>query len=403
MNAESSQNDETSFDEADQDLDNEPQSVSEPVTEDSHDEPADQPAEEEIARNPLELSDEEVMAMDAPDGGDRGDESPEPADDAPESKASDDQPTKRERTDSGDEAESEEVAKNDEPTERDIASEHAKIFAPIKANGQEITLNSAEEAISLIQQGMNYHKKMEAISGNMKTIKTLQKAGIDADKLNYLIDLHNKDPKAISKLVSDAKIDPLDLDTEDTEQYRPKNYAPSKEDLALESVLEELESTPTYNRLLNVVGEQWDDESRGVVALDTEKLRTINTHIERGVYDIIEKEMGRQRALGQLRGVSDIAAYQQVGQAIQAAGGFDHLSTQSTVAGGAVQGTSPSPQQAALQIRPGQGSSNPNLNAKRRAASPTKAASTAKAPTNKPNPLAMDDADFEKQMGSILP
>jgi len=354
--------------------------------------------------NPLALSDEEIMAMD------------DPADPAGESDSESDpdefDDSSAEAKDPADNAAAsdphsggEESAEGDDDTanaERDISAEHAKIFAPFKANGTELQLNSPEEVISLMQQGANYHQKMEKISGQMKTIKTLEKAGIDGEKLNYLIDLHNKNPQAISKLLADSEIDPMDLETEESEQYRPKDYAPSESDIALDEVLDELKETPTFGELIDVVGNQWDDSSREHLASNSELLRTLNTHMARGVYSVIQTELGRARALGQLRGLSDLAAYQQVGASIQARGGFDHLATQETATADPVQGDTITPAQAAITLRPTQKSGDQNLNAKRRAASPTKAASSSAKSSSKVNPLGMSDAEFEKQMGSIL-
>ncbi len=354
-------------------------------------------------QNPLALSDEEIMAM-----GDPADSVSEP--EQPDEPAVEPSDAPEEEDDAGDNAEPEETpdtpaeedSEGKEP-ERDIAAEHAKLFAPLKAGGQTIELKSVDEIISLMQKGADYHRKTEELSAHRKTLKTLEKAGIKPENLNYLIELHNKNPQAIAKLIAESGVDPFELDTDsdETKNYKPQEHSVSDSDIQLDEVLDRLKTTPTWNQLIEVVGEKWDDQSRQAVATDTELLEAINTHMENGMYPLIAKEMNRQRALGQLRGLNDLTAYQQVGRAIDDQGGFAHLITDEQRAEWArMHGHTPPPP---IAVPPKQGSSDPNLDAKRRAASPTKAASKMQKKTsNQQNPLALSDEAFEKQFSSSL-
>ena len=116
-----------------------------------------------------------------------------------------------------------------DPEDIDYKGWYDKVMAPIKANGKTITLQSPEEAIQLMQMGANYTKKMQQIAPQRKTLMMLEKNGIDQDTLNFLIDIKNKNPQAIAKLLKDANIDPLDVDTtsQDTESINQLAQEPN--------------------------------------------------------------------------------------------------------------------------------------------------------------------------------
>ena len=338
--------------------------------------------------NPLSMSDEDIMAMDAPEG--TPIESDEDDGDNASSELSED-------SDADDEGGSAKAA----PTQRDIEAEHKALFSPIKAGGQTLEVKTVDEAISLMQKGADYHRKTEELAAHRKTIKTLEKAGIKYENLDGLIDLYNKDPKAIAKLIADADIDPFDIDTdsEETKNYQPQRHSVSDKEIELDETLKELETTPTYRDLIDVVGNQWDGSSREIVADNSQILHVLNDHMADGIYPIIQKEVDRQRALGNLQGLSDIAAYQQVGESINAQGGFDNMISDERRASWAKRQGIEVP--AGVTYRPVQGNSDPNLDAKRRAASPTKSTSrTTKSISNRGNPLALSDEEFEKKFSN---
>lgn len=53
--------------------------------------------------------------------------------------------------------------------------------------------------------------------------------------------------------------------------------------------------------------------------------KVINSHVQSGIYDLISKEIESERTFGRLNGLS---ISKDVGDAIQAKGGFGHLSNQ---------------------------------------------------------------------------
>lgn len=269
--------------------------------------------------------------------------------------------------------------------EIDYKAEYSKIFAPFKANGKEVVVSSAEDAISLMQMGAGYNKRMQALKPNLKLMKMLDNSGLlSEEKISYLIDLDRKNPEAISKLIKDGGLDPMDLDADKASGYKPNTYTVDEREIELDTVLEELQGTPAYTRTLDVVSTKWDGPSKQVVASTPQLLRVINDHIESGIYDIISKEVERERMFGRLKGLSDIDAYRQVGDELHKQGGFNHLSTQVKTPVKTVV-TPPKPDKA----------KEDELREKRRAASSTRSVGTKSAPKEF-NPLSMSDDEFDK-------
>lgn len=267
----------------------------------------------------------------------------------------------------------------------DYKAEYEKFMAPFKANGREISVGSVEDAVALMQMGANYNKKMAALKPNLKLMKLLENNNLlSEERISFLIELEKKNPAAINKLVKDSGLNPLDFDAEKASEYKPTIHTVDDRELALDTILEEIQESPSYNRTLEVVSKEWDGDSKRVIAQNPQLLKVINDHITRGIYDTISNEVERERMLGRLNGVSDIEAYRRVGDAINARGGFNHL--------GSSQGNSTT-QTTVVPPKPKK-VDDAALNDKRRAAGSTKPANAAPAVAPEFNPLAMSDEEF---------
>jgi len=207
------------------------------------------------------------------------------------------------------------TAKNEKDTsqaEIDYEAAYKRIMSPFKASKRMMQVDNVDDAIALMQKGADYHNKMKRLSPNLKIVNMLEKEGLlDQSKLNNLIDLSKKDPKAILQLVKDSGIDPLDIDTSEEVNYKPGNYAISDREFQLNQVLDEIKQTPSFDKTIRIVGKEWDTESREVISNNPEIIGVINEHIYNGVFDKVQSVIDTERALGRLN-VSDIEAYRQV-------------------------------------------------------------------------------------------
>lgn len=267
--------------------------------------------------------------------------------------------------------------------ELDKAAEYDKIMAEFKANGKMVNLDSAEEARQLMKMGAGYNKKMADIKSDQRFVKMLQNNDLlNEEKLSFLIDLDKKNPEAIAKLLKDSGIDPLDVNTTENAEYKPNAYTVDDKQVQLDSVIEDLQDSSAYATTIDIVGNKWDETSRDKLAANPEDIRTINTHVESGIYEQIASVVEKERMLGKLQGVNDFDAYRMVGDAMNAQGAFNKPQANGGI-------NIPAPAKKA----------DPNVNDKKRAASSTKA----KPRVNEQfNIQDLSDADFEKKYGSGL-
>lgn len=277
------------------------------------------------------------------------------------------------------------------PADFDYKAGYERLMAPFKANGKMITPQSPEEAISLMQMGANYTRKMQELQPYRKVMLMLQNNGLmDEGKLSYLIDLDKKNPDAIKKLVKEAGIDPLDINPEEEVNYQAGNHRVSDTEAAFATELDDLKSTPEGQATLGVISQTWDEASKNALFENRGLLQTIQSQRENGIYDIITNEINRLNMLGQIpAGTPFIQAYNYVGDALAKQGAFNHL------AGKPVE---PKPevtaQRAAVATRVVKPKPTVTHSEQASAASPSRAAP--KKVERFINPLAMSDEEFAK-------
>lgn len=232
--------------------------------------------------------------------------------------------TELENSDEADSEESLDTSKKDSPdtnedtqdtTEFDYESAYKKVTEPFKANGIEMKVTDPKDIIQLMQMGANYQKKMATMKPNLKIVKMLENAGLlDESKLNNLIDISKKDPKAVAKLIEESGIDPLDIDTDNKTDYQPTDYSVSDKEFNLDTVLESIKDSPTFSKTIDVLTKQWDEGSKATVSDNPEIISIINDHMSTGVYDKVNAAMQQQKALGKLDGFTDVESYRQIAE-----------------------------------------------------------------------------------------
>ena len=203
---------------------------------------------------------------------------------------------------------------NTKTSEIDYKAEYERLTSPFKANGVDIKVENIDEAISLMQMGANYHKKMASLKPALKVVRLLEKNNLlDETQLSYLIDLHKKDPEAITKLVKESGIDPVDIDINQDTKYSPKTPLVSDTEMQLDTILDSIKDTPQFTRTIQTITKEWDDASRNVIASNPHIIAIINEQVHNGIFDKVNTELQRQRSFGRLTDVSDLVAYKQVG------------------------------------------------------------------------------------------
>lgn len=202
----------------------------------------------------------------------------------------------------------------------DLVSFYDQVMKPFKANGREITLRTPEEAIRLMQMGAGYGRKLQDMQPHLKTLRMLEKNNLlDEGKLSYLIDLDQKNPDAIKKLIKDAGIDPLDLNMDDNANYRPTNHSVSDTEVAFSEALKDVSAQPGGRETIQQINTTWDKTSKEALWAQPELLRIIQSQKENGLFDQISAEMERKKMLGEIApNTPFLEAYKIAGDALVA-------------------------------------------------------------------------------------
>ena len=202
-----------------------------------------------------------------------------------------------------------------ETTELNYESAFKKVTAPFKANGVDMQVTNPDDIVRLMQMGANYQKKMSQLKPNLKLIKMLENNELlDEAKLNNLIDLSKKDPQAITKLLQESNVDPLDIDKEALVDYQPNNYSITDKEYNLDRILDEIKGTETFNKTIDVLTKEWDVESRTTISDQPEIIAIVNEHMLSGVFDKVHAKMQQEKILGKLKNIPDVEAYRQTAE-----------------------------------------------------------------------------------------
>lgn len=373
--------------------------------------PNDPPANNED-EDPTEDDEEESPNQDAE--GQQGEADAEPKSDEGEedeedkNKSEEDESDKETKTKPRDESgkfvkqpENKENKPTDKPKEEvkpangeiDYKAQHDLLLSPVKANGRDFQVKSVEEARHLISMGLNYNKKMAGLKPHLALVKQLQNAELlDPDKINYLIDLSNGNPQAIAKLVAEHKIDPLNINSDDAQSYKPTNRTVTEHEVELDNVIDDLKDHPKFTEVMQLVSKEWDRGSQQEIAKDPTIMRKLAAQMESGIYDRITLELERRKVFGNTSGKSDLEAYREIGSELAQSGAFDDIIKPNG------NGTQQKPTAKAGEIVDPSKAQDEAREQQRKAAAPSKVAKPASKKTipDDFNPLNMSDDDFKK-------
>lgn len=365
----------------------------------------------------MEMSDEEFEKLNEPPSTPPADETPaepgaeasssDPAPKAENPSEPDPAPTPQQDPKPAAEPEKAEAAPEKqpaaEPTKKeevtvDKAAVYDEVFKPFKANGRDVQVRNAEEARRLMQMGAGHIKYQQQVKPALKLQATLDANGIDANTLNYLIELKNGNKDAIAKLVRESGIEPYDIKTDDEakagdKNYRPKDYSVSEESVDFATTVQSVRSSDLGSQLLtHVRSDAWDVKSRQMLQEDPSILSALNDQKALGVYDQIAEEVDRQRTLGGLTGKSFLEAYHQVGVEMDKNGAFKQPEPANEGGAQKETGQQPAPSQV---IEKKAATPKPAAGGDPSGVAPVKPGAPVNAPTE--DIMSMSDEEFEKR------
>lgn len=157
-----------------------------------------------------------------------------------------------------------------------------------KANGQEFEFTEeeiVEQFGSVFGKAMDYTRKLQQIAPYRKMVSALEEEGLSEQDLNFALDILKGDKDALKKLIAEKEIDVYDLDTETESDYTPNDYGKAPEVLQLEEITSTLASDPEYPKTVQVITEQWDQNSREAFASNPSFIVGLHNDIKTGVFD----------------------------------------------------------------------------------------------------------------------
>lgn len=205
------------------------------------------------------------------------------------------------------------------PNQDNMESDIFRLFQPFKASGKEFQVRNIDEAISLMQKGVDYTQKQQQLKPRLAEMKTLDQYGMLGDNLNYAIDLFTGRPEAVAKLIRDKKLDVNQLmpssnefgeTQETTTNYVPNNHRISEEQMQLSDVIDTLKANNSYDKV-NTAVTKFDEVSQREFVKDPNKLLALQEHINSGLYDAVMNEIDHQKTIGNpaLTGKTDFEVY----------------------------------------------------------------------------------------------
>ena len=204
---------------------------------------------------------------------------------------------------------------------------YRQIFAPFKAAGREFQVRDVNEAISLMQKGVDYTRKQQALKPRLMEMRALEEQGMLGSNLNYAIDLFKGNPQAIAKLIKEKNIDVNQIVPQQTtnefgetvtqpeKPYVPNNYSVSPAQYELNEAFDDLKANGTYDVTMNVLSDM-DQASKTKFATNPQYIKALSDLISSGFYEPIKSELDRARIVDDpaIRNMTDFEALDVIGR-----------------------------------------------------------------------------------------
>ena len=206
---------------------------------------------------------------------------------------------------------------------------YKQIFAPFKAAGREFQVRDVNEAISLMQKGVDYTRKQQALKPRLMEMRALEEQGMLGSNLNYAIDLFKGNPQAIAKLIKEKNIDVNQIVpqqttnefgetvTQEQKPYIPNNYSVSPAQYELQEAFDNLKVNGTYDSTMDALGTM-DNSSKTKFAQNPKYINALSNLISSGMYETIRKELDHARIVDDpvIKGMDDFDAMDAIGRAM---------------------------------------------------------------------------------------
>jgi len=172
-----------------------------------------------------------------------------------------------------------------------------EVTSEFVANGKVMKgFDDPKKIIQAQQMAAGFSDKMKAFKQYRPFINPLREKGIidNPDKFNLMLNALDGDKEAIKKIIQEAEIDPTELDMENID-YKPTNQLASDIEVAFEDVIGTAEQYGVRDRVEQVVGKDWDDNSVIELLEDPQNSADLVNHLSTGVYDLVQQKIAEKK------------------------------------------------------------------------------------------------------------
>jgi len=190
------------------------------------------------------------------------------------------------------------VEDSKEPGEFDFSQVPQDKVIPkdINVNGMTVRATMAELEEGF-KKGMNYTQKMQEIAPHRKDMNLMSENNLTTDDLNLLIEAKNGNKEALGKLLANAKLDPLDVETEGKEEYTPKDYSKEVPNVEMEQIKNTILSDTTNAPIVETALQSMPEDMYELVSANSNSMGALYKDVQQGVYQKVMPEVIKQQSL----------------------------------------------------------------------------------------------------------
>ncbi|RKZ93738.1 MAG: hypothetical protein DRQ43_07860 [Gammaproteobacteria bacterium] len=258
------------------------------------------PSEETVEETPIEEAEPESESVSEDvddDSEDNQEEEVEQAEAEEESKEQDPD----EETASDDESDDTKDSTKEEPTESegfDFNSIPMDQVIPMEINANGMKMKATmNELVAGFQKGMHYTKKMQELSGVKRLVSIATSNGLSEEDLNLLVEAKGGNQEAIAKIMSAAKVDPLDIDTDEHKDYSPADYGKDEVDIDMDMVVKTIKADTEASSYVEDAIQNMPQDMYDMVSGSADNLDSLYKDVKNGTYSKVMPEVVKLQAL----------------------------------------------------------------------------------------------------------
>lgn len=200
-----------------------------------------------------------------------------------------------------------------------------KVTGDFKANGKTVKgITDADKIVKNLQMSTGLTDKLAGYKAVKPVEKALKDRGLlnNPDEFNMLMGLQDRDPEAIRQYLSNANIDPMELELEGVNYVAPDTTtAPIA--LMFEETQSIAENYGVGDKFSNTILNEWDEDSVSIMFRDEATAKTMSNQLamqmDNGIYDrVIAQAENMKLTDYAFRGLNSYEQYQEASKVINA-------------------------------------------------------------------------------------